>query len=151
MENTIITLAPIGYVRSPIKNTPRTEYDWSDVISEIEIQPSLLKGLEMLEQYSHIIVLYWAHRALSKTKMSLQVHYRGDSTMPKVGVFASRSPYRPNPLCSKVTRLLSRQENILRTQALDAIDGTPIIDIKPFNPTNDAPSNAHVPQWIRAL
>jgi tRNA-Thr(GGU) m(6)t(6)A37 methyltransferase TsaA len=147
MERMYIALKPIGRVRSHIKNTPKPEYDWSDVVSEIEVLPLWQEGLFGLEQYSHITVIYWAHKATDRTKMALRVRYRGDPALPEVGVFASRSPYRPNPLCIKVAKLLSVDRNILQVRNLDALDGTPVVDIKPFIPTNDAPINAHVPDW----
>ena len=144
-----IHLQPIGYVRSPVKETPRPEYDWTGVVSEIVIQPEFAAGLAGLGEYSHVIVIYWAHKAIDKSKMALQVRYRGDPTLPMVGVFASRSPYRPNPLCLKVARLLEVSDHILRLEGLDAYDGTPVLDIKPFNPDNDAPPHASVPPWNR--
>jgi len=144
---TQILLEPIGYVHSHVKVTPKPEYDWSDVVSEIELAQSWQAGLDGLEQYSHVIVLYWAHKATDKTKMALRVHYRGEATLPRVGLFASRSPYRPNPLCMKVARLLSVKGSILQVQNLDALDGTPVVDIKPFILTNDAPTDVRVPDW----
>ena len=67
--------------------------------------------------------------------------------MPEVGVFASRSLFRPNPLGVKVARLLERKGNILRLEGLDALDGTPVLDVKPFIPRSDAPASAAVPDW----
>ena len=70
-----------------------------------------------------------------------------DPSLPEVGVFASRSLFRPNPLGLKVARLLERKDNILHLEGLDAIDGTPVLDIKPFIPSNDAPEDARAPDW----
>jgi tRNA-Thr(GGU) m(6)t(6)A37 methyltransferase TsaA len=142
-----MSLQAIGYVRSPIKTTPKPEHDWSDVVSEIVIEPEFSAGLEGLEKYSHLIVIFWAHKATDKSKMALRVRYRGDPNLPEVGVFASRSLFRPNPLGMKVARLLERKDNILRVEGLDALDGTPVLDIKPFIPNNDAPEDAQAPQW----
>ncbi|MCL2281632.1 MAG: tRNA (N6-threonylcarbamoyladenosine(37)-N6)-methyltransferase TrmO [Dehalococcoidia bacterium] len=147
MKNTSIVLESIGYVRNSINSTPNTEHDWSNIISEIELSPPWQEGLAGLDQYSHVTIIYWAHQATDKENLALRVHYRGDSTLPKVGVFASRSPYRPNPLCLKVAKLLSVNGNILQVQNLDALDDTPVLDIKPFISTNDAPLEAHVPVW----
>ncbi|MCL1885693.1 MAG: tRNA (N6-threonylcarbamoyladenosine(37)-N6)-methyltransferase TrmO [Dehalococcoidia bacterium] len=149
MKDQQITIEPIGYVRNAVKSTLRPEHDWSGIISEIEILPSWQEGLAELEQFSHITVIYWAHQATDKTKMALRVFFRGEPTLPKVGVFASRSPYRPNALCLKVAKLMSIERNILQVQNLDALDGTPVLDIKPFIPTSDAPLDAHVPDWSR--
>jgi tRNA-Thr(GGU) m(6)t(6)A37 methyltransferase TsaA len=140
-------LQPIGFVRSPVKQTSRPEHDWTCIVSEIEVKPEFSTGLPGLERYSHIIVIYWAHQATDKSKMALRVRYKGDPSLPEVGVFASRSLFRPNPLGMKVTRLLERKDNILRLEGLDALDGTPVLDIKPFIPSNDVPGDARVPDW----
>lgn len=138
---------PIGRVQNPVKSTPKPEHDWQGVISEIVIAPHLVSGLAGLERYSHIIVLYWAHQATNSADMALMVRYRGNPKLPIVGVFASRSLYRPNPIGQKIARLLEIQGNILRVEGLDALDGTPVLDIKPFIPGYDSPEGATSPQW----
>jgi tRNA (adenine37-N6)-methyltransferase len=147
MTNTEMQLRPIGFVRSVVKETPRPEHDWTGIVSEIIIEPEFSPGLEGLEKYPHIIVIFWAHKATDKSKMALRVRYRGDPNLPEVGVFASRSLFRPNLLGMKVTHLLEIKANILRLEGLDALDGTPVIDIKPFIPGNDAPKDACFPDW----
>jgi tRNA-Thr(GGU) m(6)t(6)A37 methyltransferase TsaA len=147
MNSNGMLLLPIGFVRSPIKATPKPEYDWTGVVSEIVIEPEFSAGLEGLERYSHVIVIFWAHKATDKTKMALRVRYRGDPALPEVGVFASRSLFRPNPIGMKVVRLLEKQNNVLRLEGLDALDGTPVLDIKPFIPDNDAPKDAQAPRF----
>ena len=147
MNRNEISLQLIGFVRSPVKQTPRPEHDWTGVISEIIVEPEFSAGLEGLERYSHVIVIYWANQATDKSKMALRVRYRGDPSLPEVGVFASRSLFRPNPLGVKVARLLEKKDNILRLEGLDALDGTPVLDVKPFIPSNDAPKDARAPDW----
>ena len=147
MSHPEIYLNSIGFVRSTVKETPKPEHDWTGVVSEIEVNPEFGAGLEGLERYSHVIVIYWAHKATNKSKMALRVRYKGNSTLPEVGVFASRSLFRPNPIGMKVARLLERKDNILRLEGLDALNGTPVLDIKPFNPDSDAPKDAHAPDW----
>lgn len=142
-----MTLRPIGRVSNTVKSTPRPEYDWSDIASEISIDPALAAGLEGLQRYSHIVVIYWAHRATASSKMALRVRYKGDRSRPMVGVFASRSPYRPNPLCFGVARLIEVKGEVLVMEGLDALDGTPVVDIKPFIPRIDSPAGASVPDW----
>jgi tRNA-Thr(GGU) m(6)t(6)A37 methyltransferase TsaA len=68
--------------------------------------------------------------------------------LPLVGLFATRSPYRPNPVGKAAVRLLQRRGNVLRVRGLDAIDGTPVIDIKPYIPGYDSATDAKAPQWI---
>jgi tRNA-Thr(GGU) m(6)t(6)A37 methyltransferase TsaA len=142
-----MVLKPIGRVKSPVKETPRSEHDWQGVISEIAIEPRFTEGLVGLARYSHIIVIYWAHKATDSADMALTVRYKGNPSLPLVGVFASRSPYRPNPLGQKLARLLEVKGNTLVVEGLDALDGTPVLDIKPFIPVYDSAEDAVSPQW----
>ena len=142
-----ITLKAIGIVRNEIKEAPARRDWWVELISEIVIDSSLTEALDGLEEFSHIIVLYWMHQAASG-KVPTKVHPMGRQELPLVGLFATRAPYRPNPIGKATVRLLQRQGNILRVEGLDAIDGTPVIDIKPYLPGYDAPTNAKVAPWI---
>ena len=142
-----IKIQPIGYVHNSVKSTPKPEYDWSGVVSEIRLDPELAAGLDGLQRYSHVIVIYWAHKATAPSRMALRVRYKGDKTRPMVGVFASRSPFRPNSVCQKVARLLKRIDSRLILEGLDALDGSPVLDIKPFIPRIDSPADASVPDW----
>jgi tRNA-Thr(GGU) m(6)t(6)A37 methyltransferase TsaA len=126
MNSNEMSLQPIGFVRSPVRQTPRPEHDWTGIVSEIIVEPEFSAGLEGLERYSHVIVIFWAHKVTDKSKIALRVRYRGDPTLPEVGVFASRSLFRPNPLGMKVARLLERKDYVLRLEGLDALDGTPV-------------------------
>jgi tRNA-Thr(GGU) m(6)t(6)A37 methyltransferase TsaA len=139
-----VTFKAIGIVNSELKE--REHRDVKDVVAEIVLDPSLTEGLDNLDEFSHIIVIYWLHR--SRLPFPLKVHprYRKDST--PVGVFASRSPDRPNPLAKSTVKLLERRQNVLKVQGLDAIDGTPVIDIKPYIPDIDSVANARVPRWM---
>lgn len=139
-----ITLKPIGIVRSELKK--RERHDASDIIAEVIIDPALAEGLDNLDEFSHIIVIYWLHQ--SRQPAPLKVHPRYRQEVTPVGVFASRSPDRPNPIAKTTVRLLERRDNILKVQGLDAIDGSPIIDIKPYIPEIDSVENARVPRWM---
>ena len=122
-------LQEIGVVHNDytsLTDIPRQGH-MSEEISEIEIHPALTDGLLKIEQNKYLIVLYWAHlakRDIRKTlpPMSKEIH----------GVFASRSPGRPNPLSLCIAELIAREGNILRVKGLDALDGSSIIDIKPY-------------------
>ena len=137
-----ITLKAIGIVRNGIKQRPKQ--GWEKVVSDIVVNSSLTEALDRLEEFSHIIVLYWLHRAASG-KVPLKIHPMGKQELPLVGLFATRSPHRPNPIGKATVRLLQRQGNILKVEGLDAIDGTPVIDIKPYLPGYDSAANATVP------
>jgi methyltransferase, YaeB family len=122
-------LQEIGIVHNAYKSLtdiPRQGH-MSEEISEIEIHPNFSDGLLKIEQNAHLIVLYWAHlakRDILKTipPAAKELH----------GVFASRSPGRPNPLSLCIAELIAREDNILRVKGIDALDGSSVIDIKPY-------------------
>jgi len=143
-----MTLKAIGVVRNGIKQRP--EQGWEEVVSEVVIDSSLTEALDGLEQFSHLIVLYWMHQAPAG-QPPVKVHPMGKAELPLVGLFATRSPHRPNSVGKSTVKLLERQGNILRVEGLDAIDGTPVIDIKPYIPGYDSTTDAEVPQWVTNL
>ena len=140
-----ITLKPIGIVRSELKK--REHRDVKNTVAEIIIEPSLTEALDNLDEFSHIIVIYYMHQSHKPAPMKVHPKYRTEPT--PVGVFASRSPDRPNPLGKTTVKLLERHKNVLKVQGLDAIDGTPVIDIKPYIPGLDSVKNARAPQWMK--
>jgi tRNA-Thr(GGU) m(6)t(6)A37 methyltransferase TsaA len=142
-----MTIRPIGIVRSPVKQRQHPGYAWQQVEAEIVIDDSLTEDLEGLEGFSHLIVIYRLHLATDKARMASRVHPRGEKDLPLVGRLATRSPYRPNSLGQKVVRLVERQGNVLKVRGLDALDGTPVIDIKPYIPGYDSADDATVPPW----
>nr|WP_319376569.1 tRNA (N6-threonylcarbamoyladenosine(37)-N6)-methyltransferase TrmO [uncultured Methanoregula sp.] len=128
------TIQPIGHVRSPYKekkDAPR-QGRLSDTISEIVIDEKYLPGLEDVEKKSHLIVLSWFDRADRTTLRATPPHEKIEH-----GVFATRSPNRPNPVAFSVVDLLGCEGNVLRVRGLDALDGTPVVDIKPYSPDID--------------
>jgi len=143
-----LTIKPIGIVKSRVKEKQAPDYGWPEVVSEVVVDSCFTEALDGLEGFSHIIVIYWLHRSDDPARMALKVHPRARQDMSPVGLFASRCPYRPNPLGQKVARLLERRGNILRVQGLDAIDGTPVMDIKPYIPGYDSVADATVPPWM---
>lgn len=146
-----IKLKPIGVVRNRVRQMTEPEYEWQKIVSEIVIDSSLSEALDNLDEFSHIIVLYWMHQTAAAGQLPAKVHPRGRRELPLVGLFATRSPYRPNPLGKATVRLLERQDNILKVKGLDALDGTPVIDIKPYIPGYDSVTGARVPPWISSL
>ena len=143
-----MTLKAIGVVRNEIKERSPAGRDWwAKTISEIVIDSSLTEALDGLEGFSHIIVLYWMHQAAAR-KEPLKIHPRGRMELPLTGFFATRSPNRPNPIGKATARLIQHHGNVLRVEGLDAIDGTPVIDIKPYIPRYDSVDDAKVPPWI---
>ncbi len=120
----MLNLEPIGFVR----NGEEENSDFSDVVSEIVIRMELAEGLFRIEEMDEIDVLFWFDRSSGP---QMKVHPKGNPDNPLVGVFASRSPNRPNPIGVTRVKLLSVEGNILTVKGLDALNGTPVIDIKP--------------------
>jgi len=117
-------------------------------LARVRISPEFCAGLESLDRFSHIILLYWFHlRDTKEERNVLQVIPRRHPGAPRVGVFSSRSPSRPNPIGLCVTKLVKLQDCTLQVRGLDAIRGSPIIDIKPYIPRGDSIPDARVPEW----
>ncbi|GAB4239758.1 MAG: tRNA (N6-threonylcarbamoyladenosine(37)-N6)-methyltransferase TrmO [Acidobacteriota bacterium] len=131
-------VTPIGRVWSPwreAEGTPIQPAFAREAEGEVEIFPEFREGLADLEGFERIWILYWFHRAGS-VRLTV-VPYR--DRRPR-GVFATRAPVRPNPLGLSCVRLLEmrRAEGILRVAGLDILDGTPVLDLKPYVPEFDA-------------
>jgi len=124
------TLKPVGHIRSPLKrrkNAPRQGYlDAPD--AWLEIAPAFAKCLEGIAAGEEIILITWLHQARRKV---MKVHPQSDKNNPLMGVFATRSPDRPNPLGLHRVKVLEIQGTRLKVGPLEAIDGTPVVDIKP--------------------
>ncbi|MFC1932486.1 tRNA (N6-threonylcarbamoyladenosine(37)-N6)-methyltransferase TrmO [Chloroflexota bacterium] len=146
-----MTLKAIGVVHNKVKQMPPGRHDWFvEIISEIIIDSSLTEALDGLEAFSHIIVLYWIHRLVSG-ELPIKHHPQSREELPLTGLFATRNPNRPNRIGKTTVRLLQRQGNTLRVKGLDALDGTPVIDIKPYIPGYDSVDDAEFPQWTTKL
>ncbi len=117
-------------------------------LSRVRIFPEFCPGLQALDRFSHIIILYWFHlRDNEEERRVLQVTPRRHPGVPQVGVFASRSPSRPNPIGLCVTQLVKIQDCTLLVRGLDASEGSPVIDIKPYISRADSVPDARVPEW----
>ena len=141
-----INLTPIGFVKNNITEPKRG--DWEAVTSEIIINEDLKQGLSRIDEFSHIIVIYWMHKLPPSQRSVIEVHPKGNQNLPLVGVFASRSPARPNPIGITTVKLLERRDNVLKVTGLDAIDQTPVLDIKPYIPDHDSASEIKTPDWL---
>jgi tRNA-Thr(GGU) m(6)t(6)A37 methyltransferase TsaA len=143
-----ITLRAIGVVHSDFKEPTSARLNLKKISAQIEIVPELTEALEGLEGFSHIIVLYWMHRAVFD-KNHLKTYPMGNEAVALQGLFAVRTSKRPNPIGKSTVRLLSRHNNILHVQGLDAIDGSLVLDIKPYIPGYDSATDAIVPDWVK--
>jgi tRNA-Thr(GGU) m(6)t(6)A37 methyltransferase TsaA len=134
-----ISLTPIGIIHSPFatRETAPIQATRSQAVGQVEIFPEFLDGLQDLEGFSHIILLYLFHQSKG---YSLLVKPFLDNRLR--GLFATRHPNRPNPIGISIVRLSARRGQYLDICGLDMLDGTPLLDIKPFVPDFDLRSGA---------
>jgi tRNA-Thr(GGU) m(6)t(6)A37 methyltransferase TsaA len=135
----------IGVIHSPFKNIegmPIQPSGAANVQGTVEVWPEFTEGLRDLEGFSHIILIYHFHQ-VQETKLVVIPFMDSESH----GVFATRAPKRPNPLGLSVVRLLRIEQNILYIENVDILDGTPLLDIKPYVPEFDQPSVERV-GWL---
>lgn len=120
---------PIGIVHSTFKTREEDIYSTLDEnIGEIEIFKEYAEGLSDVEGCSHIIVIFWLHKS-NFTSLKVRPLHHPEKLR---GVFATRSPDRPNPLGMTVVELIEHKGNVLRVKGIDMLDGTPVLDIKPY-------------------
>ena len=164
-----MTLRPVGVVKSGLKEPSlvagssdlepgkRDGADREeakkirDLVSEITIDRRLEGILDGIEDFSHILVLYWPHELAEEKRNLIKVHPMGRKDLPLVGVFATCSPARPNPVLVTAVRLLERHENVLKVRGLEAIDGSPVIDLKPYNPHYYLVKNIKLSDWMTKI
>jgi tRNA-Thr(GGU) m(6)t(6)A37 methyltransferase TsaA len=127
-------MRPIGVIHSPFTSKEQTPIQAvrSQAIGQVEVFPEYVEGLQDLDGFSHIFLLYVFHRSQGYT---LKVKPFLDDNLR--GLFATRHPCRPNPIGLSVVRLLARSENLLDVEGVDVLDGTPLLDIKPYVPDFD--------------
>jgi tRNA-Thr(GGU) m(6)t(6)A37 methyltransferase TsaA len=120
----------------------------SGKLSRVKIFPEFCVGLQGLKNFSHVFILYWLHlRDKEDERRTLQVVPRRHPGASQVGVFACRSPSRPNPIGLCIVELKKIEDCTLLVKGLDALEGSPIIDIKPYIPRADSIIDARVPEW----
>lgn len=144
-----IRLAPIGRVRSAATDTARDE-NWGTVVAEIEIAAPYAAGLRGLEEFSHALVVFLMDHEFVAAR-DLVRRPRGRADMPERGIFAQRGKQRPNPLGVTAVEIVRVAAPVLTVRGLDAIDGTPVLDVKPYVPAFDLRMDARVPAWIEQL
>jgi tRNA-Thr(GGU) m(6)t(6)A37 methyltransferase TsaA len=137
-----ITLKPVGFVKT--KAVGKEVRDKGNV-SEIVFSEDLAEALDGVEDFSHLFVIFWMHE-ISEEERTMKVRPRGRRDMPLLGAFATRTPHRPNPIGLTVVELLEVEGNVVTVRGLDAFDGTPVLDIKPFDYW-DVAEDARVPEW----
>ena len=131
--------------------TEKVDESWGSVEARIELEPEYRAGLRGLEQFSHVLVVALLHGAKFEPARHLVRRPRGQADMPELGIFAQRAKDRPNPLGITVVPIVAVEPTGLRVRGLDAIDGTPILDLKPYFPEFDSAAGARVPEWVGRL
>lgn len=144
-----MNIEPIGIVKSPVKEA--VDENWGQVVAEVHVKDSLAAGLQGIDQFSHIVVVFFMHRYTFDTQTHLIRRPQERLDMPELGIFAQRAKHRPNPIGISAVELIELRDNVLVVKGLDAIDGTPVLDIKPYFPAFDSRPNAVVPEWIEKL
>jgi len=132
----VINLYPIGRVERDTEEENLSNDELRARPARILLNPSLTDGLLGLEPGSDLVVLYYLHRSNS---YDLQVHPRGDPARPLRGVFAVRSPHRPNPIAATTVRVRRIEGRVLEVVGLDALNGSPVLDLKPHSSFFDSP------------
>ena len=137
----------IGVVKCAV--TEMSQGGWAKIDSEIHLDRQYTRGLQELGGYSHVIVVFFLDRAqgFDAAKQLLR-RPRGMEDMHEVGVFAQRTKYRPNPIGVTAVKLLGIQDNIVKVRGLDALEGTPVLDIKPYLPPFDRVDDVTMPPWV---
>jgi tRNA-Thr(GGU) m(6)t(6)A37 methyltransferase TsaA len=115
----------------------------------LQVYRQYCEGLKDIAGYSHLIIMYWAHRRDTEDeRQTILVFPKRHGRKIKTGVFACRSPSRPNPICLCVVELLELEDCSLKVKGLDAELGSPIVDIKPYHPHSDSIPNAKFSEWV---
>jgi len=144
-----INLVPIGRVVNGVEYPNHVK--WEDIVSKVVIASQFVEALDGIDGFSHIVIVFYLHEVDEDRRSMLKVHPQGRQELPLVGVFATRSPVRPNPIGVTVVKLLEHQENVLKVMGLDAYDGTPVLDVKSYLRRDDLLKEATMPDWLLCL
>jgi tRNA (adenine37-N6)-methyltransferase len=162
-------IAPIGRVRNDLHapmdsgagSNLSPEERWKHIrkehekiresVSELVVFDQWAELLDGIEGFSHILILYWPHLLDPEKRKLRKVHPMGRKDLPEQGIFATCSPGRPNPVLVTTAPLLERNGNILKVRALEALNGSPIIDIKPYVAPYVGAAEPKAPDWMRQL
>ncbi len=143
-----IIMNPIGYVENNVQ--AKKDVSWGEDISRIVLEKEYCNGLSGLEDFSHAIIIYYLDKAEYKREEHLQRRPQNREDMPLVGIFSQRGKDRPNKIGMTAVRIVEVCEKALVVKGLDAINGTAVLDIKPYYPVYDK-KEAAVPDWVNRL
>jgi tRNA-Thr(GGU) m(6)t(6)A37 methyltransferase TsaA len=143
----MITCTPIGIVKCAV--TEMSQGGWSKVESEIHVDAQYAGGLQGLAGFSHALVVFYLDRAHGfDAGTQLLRRPRGMADLPEIGVFAQRTKFRPNPIGVTAVRLLAIEGAVVKVRGLDALDATPVLDVKPYVPAFDRIDETKMPPWV---
>ncbi len=144
LPDRIDDLCPVGVVRNNISDaTGRT---WAQERSELVFRQEFVPALDGIDGFSHIFVLTWLEQVTDEGRALLRIHPTGDESSPEVGVFATRTAHRPNPIALSIVPVEGLSGNVLKVVRLDVVHGTAVLDVKPYVSFYDS-FNAEIPAW----
>ena len=161
-----IIMKSIGYVKSSLKQTTfhqdmeiserkrQSQFKYKqtkETFSEVIIDSAYADMLDGVEAFSHILVIYWPHLLTDEQRRLRKVHPMGRKDLPKQGIFATRSPGRPNSILISTVELIKRENNVLHVKGLEALDGSPVLDIKTHIQISDQVTDPVFPQWVHQI
>jgi tRNA-Thr(GGU) m(6)t(6)A37 methyltransferase TsaA len=144
-----LPLRRIGVVHSPVAEA--RDEGWGEIVSEVRVDGPFIAGLRSLTEFSHAIIVFYMHQSSFDAESDLLRRPRGRDDMPEVGIFAQRAKHRPNPIGITTVEIVGVKGNTLTVRGLDAIEGTPVLDIKPYVPAFDRAEQATLPEWMEQL
>ncbi len=138
-------------LKERIKKREKRDREINETVSEIVVDKKYDGILDGIEDFSHILILYWPHMLPKERRSLIKVHPMGRKDIAEKGIFSTCSPARPNPVLITAVPLLSRDGNVLKVQGLEAVNGSPVIDIKPYSTHYYSPDNVKIPDWMNDL
>lgn len=145
LPDAIGDLTPVAVVRNSVDDTGgRT---WAQVESELLFREEFVPALDGLDGFSHVIVVTWLDRVTDEGRALLRIHPSGDAASPEVGVFATRTAHRPNPIAVSMVLLDGVRGSVATVMGLDVANGTAVLDVKPYVPFYDAFVEGRIPPW----
>lgn len=145
-----IELKAIGFVKNQRKEI--IDDNWKEIISEIELAPDIItESLEGIEDFSHLEIIFFMNQVKDKKAIAQYRHPRNNKTLPKLGTYAQRNKNRPNKLGLTTVELIKREGRKITVRKLDAINGTPILDIKPVMKDFQAQGEIKQADWVQEV
>lgn len=169
IQDSTICITPVGVVKNDLlvpplvagrdglehnQASPSAMKDMTDTttrVSEIILSEEFSELLDGIEGYSHLVILYWGHEVPGAGRTLKKTHPAGMTHYPKQGIYATYSPARPNPVLMTVVQLVKKENNRLYVSGLDAINDSPVLDIKPYVPLLFPQEGVIIPEWMKKI